>query len=402
MSNTGFRYDVAPIDKYELTPEGYLRVHATIARTGVQHYSNADGSIRREYRAPEDVALPESLASFAGKSVTDEHPPVLLDSTNTKNYQKGFTGTEIVYDNGFVRAVMTVTDQELIDKIQRGDASEVSAGYRVDFDANPGTTADGEHYDGRQKDIKGNHVAVVKTGRAGPQVKLHLDRQDAADPALFQGAANSPVPHGDSMTTAKVVFDSAEFDVSEGVALAINKERADAKTSYEAMKKQYDAMCEQASKMKEEMDAMEKEMKGKCDAAEGRADALAADNASLKEELTEAQAVNLDSLVEKRLTLIEKAKPVLDSAYVFAGKTEREIMVDAVKAVRGDSMDLTERSDDYVLAAFDTLATENRSDSSTGPLRQAVMSLAPNPAPNAYWNTVTKGYQRPLTATKGA
>lgn len=74
MSNTSFRYDVAPIERYELTPEGYLRLHATIARTGVQHYSNGDGSIRREYRAPEDVALPESLASFAGKSVTDEHP----------------------------------------------------------------------------------------------------------------------------------------------------------------------------------------------------------------------------------------------------------------------------------------------------------------------------------------
>jgi uncharacterized protein len=37
MSDTCFRYDVAPIDKYELTPEGYLRAWATIARTGVQH-----------------------------------------------------------------------------------------------------------------------------------------------------------------------------------------------------------------------------------------------------------------------------------------------------------------------------------------------------------------------------
>jgi hypothetical protein len=50
MSDTCFRYDVAPIDKYELTPEGYLRAWATIARTGVQMYTDADGSIRREYR----------------------------------------------------------------------------------------------------------------------------------------------------------------------------------------------------------------------------------------------------------------------------------------------------------------------------------------------------------------
>lgn len=394
MSNTSFRYDVAPIERYELTPEGYLRLHATIARTGVQHYSNGDGSIRREYRAPEDVALPESLASFAGKSVTDEHPPVLLDSANTKNYQKGFTGSEIVYDNGFVRAIMTITDQELIDKIQRGDATEVSAGYRVSFDANPGTTPDGEPYDGRQTEIIGNHVAVVKTGRAGPQVKLHLDRQDAADPSLISG--DSP------MTTAKVVFDGADFEVSEGIALAIGKERADAKTSYEAMKKQYDEMCGQASKLKEEMDAMEQKMKGQCDAAEGRADALAAENTSLKADLEAAKAVNVDSLVEDRLALIEKAKPVLDSAYAFAGKSAREIMVDAVKAVRGDSMDLSERSDDYVQAAFDTIALDGRTDSSTGPLRAAVASMAVSAPPAAYRDSLEKAYLRPLTASKGA
>ena len=394
MSNTSFRYDVAPIERYELTPEGYLRLHATIARTGVQHYSNGDGSIRREYRAPEDVALPESLASFAGKSVTDEHPPVLLDSANTKNYQKGFTGSEIVYDNGFVRAIMTITDQELIDKIQRGDATEVSAGYRVSFDANPGTTPDGEPYDGRQTEIIGNHVAVVKTGRAGPQVKLHLDRQDAADPSLISG--DSP------MTTAKVVFDGADFEVSEGIALAIGKERADAKTSYEAMKKQYDEMCGQASKLKEEMDAMEQKMKGQCDAAEGRADALAAENTSLKADLEAAKAVNVDSLVEDRLALIEKAKPVLDSAYAFAGKSAREIMVDAVKAARGDSMDLSERSDDYVQAAFDTIALDGRTDSSTGPLRAAVASMAVTAPPAAYRDSLEKAYLRPLTASKGA
>jgi len=395
MSNTSFRYDVAPIEKYELTPEGYLRLHATIARTGVQHYSNADGSIRREYRAPEDVALPESLASFAGKSVTDEHPPVLLDSANTRNYQKGFTGSEIVYDNGFVRAVMTITDQDLIDKIQRGDATEVSAGYRVAFDANPGITPDGEPYDGSQKEIIGNHVAVVKTGRAGPQVKLHLDRQDAADPSLLNS--------GDSlMTTAKVVFDGADFEVSEGIALAIGKERADAKTSYEALKKQYDEMCGQASKLKEEMDAMEKTMKGKCDAADGRADALVAENESLKADLEAAKAVNVDSLVEERIALIEKAKPVLDSAYAFAGKSAREIMVDAVKAVRGDSMNLSERSDDYVQAAFDTISADDRKDSSTGPLRDAVASAAVSAAPTNYREAMEKAYLRPLTVSKGA
>jgi hypothetical protein len=166
MGDTCFRYDVAPIEKYETTPEGYLRAWATIARTGVQTYTDADGSIRREYRPEAEVASPESLTSFGGKAITFEHPPILLDAQNTKNYQIGFTGTDIVYDNGFVRAVMTITDQEAIDRIMRGDAKEVSAGYRVEFDPTPGVTENGENYD-------------------GPQLKLHLDRLDAADPSLI-------------------------------------------------------------------------------------------------------------------------------------------------------------------------------------------------------------------------
>ena len=185
MSDTCFRYDVAPIDKYELTPEGYLRAWATIARTGVQQYTDADGSIRREYRPESEVASPVSLASFAGKAITLEHPSVLLDSSNTKDYQIGFSGTEVVYDNGFVRAVMTITDKDAIERIMRGDAKEVSAGYRVNYEAIPGVTDSGENYDGIQKEISGNHIAVVRRGRAGPQVKLHLDRLDAADPSLF-------------------------------------------------------------------------------------------------------------------------------------------------------------------------------------------------------------------------
>ena len=158
MSTTSCRYDFSPIEKYEVTPEGYLRAWASIARTGIQLYTDADGSVRREYRPETEVASPDSLASFAGKAITSEHPPVLLDAENTKDYQVGFSGTEVVYDNGFVKAVMTITDQDTIERIMRGDAREVSAGYRVNYDPTPGVTDGGEHYDGIQKEILGNHI----------------------------------------------------------------------------------------------------------------------------------------------------------------------------------------------------------------------------------------------------
>ena len=394
MSDTCFRYDVAPIDKYEVTPEGYLRAWATLARTGVQMYTDADGSIRREYRPESEVASPESLASFAGKAITLEHPSVLLDSANTKDYQIGFSGTEVVYDNGFVRAVMTITDKDAIESIMRGDAKEVSAGYRVNYDATPGVTDSGENYDGIQKEINGNHIAVVRRGRAGPQVRLHLDRLDAANPYLINSIEEPSM-------TAKVNFDGAEFDVSESVALAITKEREDAKMSYEDMKKKYDGMMNEASKMKEEMDAMENEMKGKCDSAEGRADALAQELETAKADLEAAKQVNVDSLVEERIALIDKARTSLDSAFDFAGKTAREIMEASIKAVRGDA-DLSERSDDYVMAMFDTLSESARSDSTgTNQLRQAVASIAsPSSAPASYMDRIQNAWKTPLSISK--
>lgn len=396
MSETSFRYDVAPIEKYELTPEGYLRTWATIARTGVQMYTDADGGVRREYRPEEEVGSPESLASFAGKAVTFEHPPALLDSANTKDYQIGFSGTEVVYDNGFVRAVMTITDKDAIERIMRGDAKEVSAGYRVQFDPTPGVAESGEHYDGIQRMIDGNHIAVVRRGRAGPQVKLHLDRLDAADPSLL-----SPIE--EPSMTAKVNFDGAEFEVSESVALAITKEREDAKMSYEDMKKKYDGMMAEASKMKEEMDAMEKEMKGKCDSAEGRADALAEQVEELNAELAAAKEINLDSMVEERVALIEKAKPVLDAAYTFAGKTAREVMVDSIKAVRGDELDLSEKSDDYVQAMFDTLSEGRKDSATTDELRKVVASIAsPISAPSSYMDNLQNAWKKPLSISKEA
>lgn len=380
-----------------MTPEGYLRVWASIARTGIQHYTDADGSIRKEFRPETEVASPESLASFAGKAITMEHPPVLLDSENTKDYQIGFTGSEIVYDNGFVKAVMTVTDRETIDKVMRGDVREVSAGYRVNYDPTPGVTDSGEHYDGIQKEISGNHVAIVRRGRAGPQVRLHLDRLDAADPSLISIEENQTM-------SAKVNFDGAEFEVSESVALAITKEREDAKMSYEDMKKKYDELQAAADSMKSEMDAMAEEMKGKMDSAEGRADALAEQVDSLKVELEEAKQINVDSIVEDRLALISKAKPVLDSAYEFSGKSAREVMVDAIKAVRGDSVVLDERSDDYVQAMFDTISEDaaGRADS-TEDLRKAVASIAtPASAPSSYMEKLQNAWKSPLSISKEA
>jgi hypothetical protein len=153
------------------------------------------------------------------------------------------------------------------------------------------------------------------------------------------------------------------------------------------------------------MELQKKDMELKKDSAEGRADALAEEVEVLKTELAAAQEVNVDSLVEERIALIDKARVSLDSAFDFAGKTAREIMEAAIVAVRGDSMDLSDRSDDYVSAMFDTLSeVAARKDSvQTDELRKAVASIAsPASAPSSYMDRLQNAWKNPLSVSKEA
>jgi len=391
-SRACFRYDVSPIRDFTVTDEGYLKVRARIARTGIQSYTDASGGIRLEYRPETEVASQEALDSFREKCLTREHPPELLNAENTKTYAVGFTSADVSYSDGFVESTLTVTDKATIDEIIKGDVREVSCGYKVDYVDQPGITPDGQHYDGYQKNIRGNHVAIVKRARGGPQVRLLLDSADAAVTDLL-------LSQGDIMS-ANIVFDGVSFEADPALAAAIVAEREDAKASYADMKRKYDEMMSKASKMKEEMDAMEKEMKGKMDAAEGRADALEQELNETRTELEAAKQVNVDSLVEERLALVNKARTSLDAEFDFVGKSSREIMEAAIKAVRGDS-DLSERSDDYVQAMFDTLSEVARKDSSTEDLRKAVASIAsPIAAPSSYLERLQNGWKTPLSVTK--
>ena len=114
MDSSVLRYDFAPITGSESTPEGYLRVWCRAARTGTQLYRRADGSQTREYRPPEEVSSPESLSTFGMKPATWGHPPVLLDSANTKQFQVGYSGSQVRYNDGFVEVALVVTDQDAI------------------------------------------------------------------------------------------------------------------------------------------------------------------------------------------------------------------------------------------------------------------------------------------------
>ena len=116
------------------------------------------------YRPEEEVFSPETLASFEGMPVTNDHPPDGVDIGNIRGLQKGHahnvrrgTGEE----SDLLLADLIITDPTLIDLILDGKR-EISCGYTYEL-----CEENGQYI---QRKIRGNHVAVVDAGRAGPRV----------------------------------------------------------------------------------------------------------------------------------------------------------------------------------------------------------------------------------------
>jgi uncharacterized protein len=161
--------------KQSLTKEGFLLCEdVPLNRTGTLLYGpgetpvepGPDGIVRIE-RSPEEVFRPETIASFNGKPVVNEHPDKDVEPDNWRELAVGTVlnprrGTGICDD--CTVADLLITDQEAIKLIQAGKR-EVSAGYDAEYEQfSPGL--------GRQYDIIGNHVALVESGRCGPRCAI--------------------------------------------------------------------------------------------------------------------------------------------------------------------------------------------------------------------------------------
>jgi uncharacterized protein len=157
------------------TPEGFLLCEGVaIARTGEQLYSdkelpldaNKDGVIIVD-RPADEVFSERTIASFNGKPVTVEHPNEFVSPNTWKQLAVGTVqntrrGTGV--DDEFLIADLLITDQAAIDYVNR-ELPELSCGYDSEYDQTEAGRAS-------QRNIIGNHVALVDRGRAGPRVAI--------------------------------------------------------------------------------------------------------------------------------------------------------------------------------------------------------------------------------------
>lgn len=172
-----YRLDYGRLDAPIKTSQGFIKTPAYVTRTGVFQYMMVDGSIKRELRHPDEVFNPKSIASLSEVPITNDHPPVFLNSKNAKDFMVGFTGKDVIKDGEFIKCDTTVTDYEAVKDIEYYQKRETSCGYECELDETPGVW-NGEVYDSIQRSIFYNHVAIVDQGRAGPQVRLLMDGKD--------------------------------------------------------------------------------------------------------------------------------------------------------------------------------------------------------------------------------
>ena len=153
-------------------PEGYLIcLNVPIARTGTQQYlqdelgQDGDKTIT-VYRPEDEVFSQATMASFEGMPVTNDHPDgefgVTVDNVqylskgHCQNVRRG-TGP----NKDLLIGDLIITDAQTIEDVLNGKR-EISCGYNYELREEDGKFV--------QRQIRGNHIAIVDKGRAGHRV----------------------------------------------------------------------------------------------------------------------------------------------------------------------------------------------------------------------------------------
>jgi hypothetical protein len=221
--------DRLTLDAPKRTSDGYMAVRAKAARTGVYDYLASEVGAPADkfkptdrvkvYRDEAEVFAEDSVRSFIGRPITNDHPAEPVTRDNWKQHAGGVVmaaARRKLEDGDYLAFDLVLMDGALIDAVEAGKR-ELSNGYACDFDWTPGTAPDGTAYDARQTNIRGNHVAVVDRGRAGPSCAIKDGDRFAlcdANPAALDGI-NTKEP------AMKIKIGDAEVDATNGEAVRI-------------------------------------------------------------------------------------------------------------------------------------------------------------------------------------
>lgn len=373
----------------ETLKSGALKGKAAITCVGVFRYLAEDGTIRNEFRPPEEVFKKESIDSWELATLTNDHPAEKVTPSNYKQVAVGSLGEEIEHDAYNVYAEITIQDADAIAAVQKGRTG-LSGGYSCDmvssgtvsypvmetqWDSATSTYKDveigrtvynvpgnwcGIPYDEIQTNIIGNHVALVDVPRGGDALHLRFDSADTGvgirvpptDAPAAKADGTTPQLRTGGEPMKKIRLDGAvEHEVPEAVAIHIDA---------------LDAKVANLTKDKADGEA-------KLAAANAALDTVKADAAALAASLP----AKIQEGVSARLALTSKA-----DGYGITVKHEDSddsikgaIILAAMPSVKVDGMDAVSLEAHYTAAC--SLLDSKKQDGDSGSQRQSVSDGVP-------------------------
>lgn len=177
-------YDRATIKgQARITPQGYFVADALVAKANnIQDYYARElgltdrdpNAVVRVFRPESEVFAVDSLESAVRLPITLDHPPVMVDSKNWREYARGETDGAVLRDGEFLRVPLRVTDEGAVQSVLT-DRQEFSLGYDCNLKFETGMF-DGQAYDAVATDLRYNHLAACRTARGGPQLRIVDER----------------------------------------------------------------------------------------------------------------------------------------------------------------------------------------------------------------------------------
>lgn len=176
------------------------------------------------YRPEEELSSTETIESFKLLPWTNDHAMLGDEEDGLLPAEikgvHGVIGEDVYFSDGYLKGNLKVFSEKLAKLIEDGK-KELSIGYRCLYDLTSGVY-NGERYDAIQRNIRGNHLALVDEGRAGPDVAV-LDHFKFT----FDGSLVMP-----------------DMKKEEGTA------KDEGEISLQALSEKVDALCQAVAEMK--------------------------------------------------------------------------------------------------------------------------------------------------------
>lgn len=335
------RYDSVSI-KARFDSNGFLHDEPVIARIGIQEYMRADGTMQREFRPANEVFKAEAMELFRGMPIVEGHQEV--STSNARKIVVGSLSGAGRRDGIGLKCPIVIHDKESIESAKRGDAAELSVGYKTNdihregwgnvntgeyvfkddaegmeaqFPNGTVMTDEWEEFDVLQTNIVPNHVAKVKHGRAGI-ARLNLDGSEE-----IKYDEHVQLTNEESNMTVKIKIDSAEVEVTKDVADHIGK----LQTAAEQAGAKVDGLQAERDALKAKVDGIPAQIEAALAEAKEKADALGAVIA-----LASGMGIKCDGLDEKAIKLA-----VIDEVLGIDAKEKSDAYINQSYEIARDS-----------------------------------------------------------------